>query len=412
MKKLMLIISLIVLTTVLAGCKKENSDNKEAPEVPDKEIKSAQPEEETKEKAEQKEEDVSKAISEALGESEQEVKQKAQETEETAEKIEKAETKAAETEPAFDPNEPVAKIYGETITEGDIMEKIQPQLEKMGGQIPEQYKQSYIKQMKGQVVESIVTEKLLNKQVEEKGLAVTDQEVQENLEKSLSQSGVSMDQYKQMIQQRGMSFDEVKEQVKKGLKYQKLLEQELGSDIEVTVDDANKYYAENPKQFQQAEQVQARHILFKTDPNSDPNEVKAEAQEVLKKIKEGADFAEMAKKYSEGPSGEKGGQLGWFGKGRMVPEFEKAAFAMDVNNVSDEPVKTDFGYHIIKVTGKKDARTIPFVEAKENIIQQLTQQKRQKLAQEYIEKLKEDAEKAGNLEIFMEMDANRPQMGM
>jgi peptidyl-prolyl cis-trans isomerase C len=90
-------------------------------------------------------------------------------------------------------------------------------------------------------------------------------------------------------------------------------------------------------------EVHAAHILVKTDKK---------AQEVLDKLSKGQSFAEMARKYSQCPSGKSGGDLGWFGKGRMVPEFEKAAFEGEKGKIQG-PVKTQFGYHIIKVLDKR-----------------------------------------------------------
>ena len=92
-----------------------------------------------------------------------------------------------------------------------------------------------------------------------------------------------------------------------------------------------------------APQVRASHILVKTED---------EATSIKKRIEGGEDFAANAKRFSKCPSGKNGGDLGWFGKGMMAPEFEKAAFEQEVNKVGN-PVKTQFGYHVIKVTGKK-----------------------------------------------------------
>ncbi|GAB6285455.1 MAG: peptidylprolyl isomerase [Methanoregula sp.] len=92
-----------------------------------------------------------------------------------------------------------------------------------------------------------------------------------------------------------------------------------------------------------ATQARASHILVKTE---------ADAQRMIKRINDGEDFAEVAKRFSSCPSGKKGGDLGWFGKGQMVPEFEQVAFENEPGKVVG-PVKTQFGYHVIKVTGKK-----------------------------------------------------------
>ena len=132
----------------------------------------------------------------------------------------------------------------------------------------------------------------------------------------------------------------------------------------VTEAEAKKIYDEKIAGMKPEEEIHARHILVAT---------KEEAEEVAKKLKEGADFATLAKEKSKDPSAE-GGDLGFFTRGQMLKPFEDAAFALDVNKIS-EPVQTQFGWHIIKVEEKR-ARPLPtFDEVKDNIIIQLTQQK-------------------------------------
>ncbi|UCF44540.1 MAG: peptidylprolyl isomerase [Planctomycetota bacterium] len=200
-----------------------------------------------------------------------------------------------------------------------------------------------------------------------------------------------------MIEAYGKSFDEVKQRIKRGLGYQKLLETQWTDKINVTEEDAQKYYSENKREFETPEQVRASHILIKSDttaPDSDPNQAKAKAKEkaegLLKQIKEGADFAELAKVNSTCPSAAKGGDLDFFTRGRMVPPFEKAAFKLDIGQTS-EVVETRFGYHIIKVTDKKQAATKTFEQAKDDIMNTLTQTKQGEFAKTYIESLKADA---------------------
>ncbi|WP_276330851.1 peptidylprolyl isomerase [Orenia marismortui] len=160
--------------------------------------------------------------------------------------------------------------------------------------------------------------------------------------------------------------------------------------VAVTEKEIKDYYEENRSKFKQPAEVKAKHILIKTDDKSE-KEAKAKAQKILKELKQGADFAKLAKKYSEGPSAKNGGELGYFGKGRMVAEFEEAAFNLEIGEVS-EPVKTQFGYHIIKVEDKKESQLLSLSEAKEDIKNGLTQQKQQNKWNSFVKDLKENAE--------------------
>jgi peptidyl-prolyl cis-trans isomerase D len=142
----------------------------------------------------------------------------------------------------------------------------------------------------------------------------------------------------------------------------------------VPVADVQKFYNDNIAQFQTPEQIRASHILLNT-AGKDEAAVRKQAEELLQKIKAGADFAALAKQYSD-DTGSKanGGDLDYFGRGRMVPEFETAAFALMPGQVSDV-VKSQFGFHIIKVTDKKAAVTRPLEEVRAQIEDQLKAQR-------------------------------------
>ena len=140
-------------------------------------------------------------------------------------------------------------------------------------------------------------------------------------------------------------------------------------------------YKQNQSQYSSPEQVRASHILLKTE-GKDEAAVRKQAEEVLKQVRAGGDFAALAKQYSEDDSNkDKGGDLDYFGRGAMVPEFEQAAFAMKAGEVSDL-VKTSFGFHIIKVGERRDATTRPLSEVRKEIEDQLTWQKAQQQAEQ------------------------------
>lgn len=152
----------------------------------------------------------------------------------------------------------------------------------------------------------------------------------------------------------------------------------------VKVDEAEekKFYEENPDLFETKTQVKAKHILVETEDS---------ANEIAKEITEGLAFEEAAKKYSTCPSKEQGGDLGYFSKGQMVPEFEKAAFEGEAGALIG-PVRTQFGYHLIRVEDKKEGAVASFEQVQEQIHQQLIQNKQKEA---YDAKVKELEEKYG-----------------
>ncbi len=171
----------------------------------------------------------------------------------------------------------------------------------------------------------------------------------------------------------------------------------LRSRVAVTPREVERYYAENSELYSTPEQVRASHILFKTEGKDDAA-VKAKAEEVLKEARAGADFAELAKKYSEDEAtAKKGGDLDYFTKGRMVPEFDEVAFSLQPGQISDL-VKTQYGYHIIKVTDKKPGTTKTLDQVRQQITDQLAFQKAQTRAGDLATSLENQIQKPSDLD--------------
>ena len=132
---------------------------------------------------------------------------------------------------------------------------------------------------------------------------------------------------------------------------------------ETSEENIKNFYNEYVKSFKEYTEVNASHILVKT---------KNEAVSIINKIKSNSQFSELAKTFSIGPSGKNGGNLGWFGPGQMVKEFEKAAFLIEKGNISQKPIKTKFGFHVIKVNDIRNAKPKKLYEIKKNIIEKIT----------------------------------------
>ena len=150
--------------------------------------------------------------------------------------------------------------------------------------------------------------------------------------------------------------------------------------VNVTEDELKKYYDENGDKLTQGETVNASHILVATED---------EATKILESITAGkVSFEDAAKQFSSCPSKDAGGNLGDFGKGQMVPEFDKVVFEMEVGEISKAPVKTQFGYHLIKLNSKSEAKKIEFAEVRDELYGMLTNEKRQKAYESKINQLK------------------------
>ena len=150
--------------------------------------------------------------------------------------------------------------------------------------------------------------------------------------------------------------------------------------VSVSDKDAEEYYEANKEQFVQDETVNASHILVDSEEK---------AMELLAKIKSGEmTFEKCAEEYSSCPSGKNGGNLGDFSRGQMVPEFDTAVFSMAVGEVTDTPVKTQFGYHLIKLNSKSDAAPTPFDAVKDQLKNMLVSEKRRSAYESKINQLK------------------------
>ena len=161
--------------------------------------------------------------------------------------------------------------------------------------------------------------------------------------------------------------------------------------------DVERAYNNSIEQYTTPEQVRASHILLKTEGKDDAA-VKAKAEEILKQAKAGADFADLAKKNSEDEqSAKNGGDLDYFGRGRMVPEFDQAVFAMQKGQISDL-VKTQYGYHIIKLEDKKSATTKPLADVRQQITDQLAYERAQAQAADLAQKLEGQIRRPGDLD--------------
>ena len=172
------------------------------------------------------------------------------------------------------------------------------------------------------------------------------------------------------------------------------------NDVQVSNDEIKEYYNENKDKYHKEAEVKASHILFRLGedaPEAEVAKVKAEAQKVLDEAKKkGADFAELAKKYSQGPTAPKGGDLGYFTRAQMVPSFAEAAFALKPGEISGL-VRTPYGFHIIKVEDARPARTIPLEEARSQIELTLKRERARDIAFDKAREFADLAYAEGNL---------------
>jgi len=292
---------------------------------------------------------------------------------------------------AAEDNGIAATVNGIVIKDAEVDAKVSTYMERMAAQIPPNMVEQYRTQIRGQALESMIVEQLLAEQVKKMGISITDKDVNDKLNEIIAAQpgGMTMESFKAMLAAQGQSFDVVKGQIKKTLGYEKL----LGA-VEVNDAEAKAFYDENKEDFNKPEQVKASHILIKVAPTATPEEktaAKAKIDGLLKQVKGGGDFAALAKENSDDPGSKiMGGDLGFFDRNTMVKEFADTAFAMKVGQVSNV-VETQYGYHIIKVTDRKEGGLTSFDKAKADIVRSLQDKKKNELFRQLIEKVKAGA---------------------
>lgn len=222
-------------------------------------------------------------------------------------------------------------------------------------------------------LQNLITTTLVDQEAKKANITVTDADITQEIEDLKTQFG-GEDGLNSALQQSSMTLDDLKKQMPLQVEIRKLVEPK----VTITDEEITKYYNDNKASFNQEEEVRASHILVKT---------KEEAEAIIKQLKEGADFATLAKeKSSDTGSKDKGGDLNFFKKGDMVAEFSDAAFKLKVGETSGA-VKTDYGYHVIKVTDRKEAHEYTLAEKKEEITKTLKAQKVSEMSATWLQEL-------------------------
>lgn len=231
----------------------------------------------------------------------------------------------------------------------------------------------------------LITNKLVELEAEKAGIKIKDEEIQKEIDVMVESYGDEKS-LKEQLEASGSSMEALKKDIVVYLQTKKLVEPR----ITVTDDEISTYFEDNKETFDQAEQVEASHILVEDEKT---------AKKVAKEIAEGGDFAKLAAEYStDTQTADNGGSLGYFGKGDMVEEFENVAFDLDINKISD-PVKSEYGYHIIKVTGKKEAKKANLEDSKDVIKETLLSERLQEEYPVWLAEVKKDHEITNKLEL-------------
>jgi peptidyl-prolyl cis-trans isomerase C len=288
--------------------------------------------------------------------------------------------------------DPVAVVEGEKISRADLEDTFNGALASSGinadDLTPDQKMAGY-----REILDELIVDKLISRKAST--VEIKDADLEGEVGRIKGQFP-SEDVFKSEMAKAGETDSSFRESVKKMMQQQQWMETQIGDKASVSDADIKKFYDENKKEFEHPELVRASHILIRVPEDADEKTVaekKKAADAALERVtSKKEDFTAVAKEVSEEPGAkESGGDLNFFPKDRMVPEFANAAFAMKKGEISKEPVRTKFGWHVIQVTDRKDSGTMPYDEVKGQVGAYLEGGKRREAVRNVIDTLRAEA---------------------
>lgn len=240
----------------------------------------------------------------------------------------------------------------------------------------------------------LIDEQLLQEQLKDANAEISDEQLDAAIEDVKRENNIpDTATFEKALAHEGLTLATYRSSLRKELEKRKLLNTKVHSQAKVSDDDVRAEYERNYVQQGGEDEVHARHVLLQLKRDATPAEnaaMKARAMEIAQRARAGADFAKMARDLSDGPSAASGGDLGYFKRGVMVPEFENIAFALPVGGISD-PVRTQFGWHVIEVVERRKSPATSFDAVKEQIRLKLQKEQVERLTEDYLTGLRKDA---------------------
>lgn len=293
----------------------------------------------------------------------------------------------------------VATVNGQEIKKEDLLQGLQVaqmQLAQMGRLPQGAPPASFYRE----VLNNLIAQKLLQQEAKKQGIKADEKEVDQQIA-TLKKRFPTEQDFQKALASQGINEASLRQEARDTLAFQKYLKTEVLGNNQVTEQAARDFYNKNQDKMQQPERVHVRHILVKAEANApaaDKAKAREKAEALLARVKGGEDFAKVAQEASDDKSsGPRGGDLSWIARGQTVPHFENAAFGLKNPNDLSGVVETSYGYHVIQLLERQAASTVPFEQAKGQILQMLEQQQMQQQMEAKVNALKAK----GKVEVFL-----------
>jgi len=240
------------------------------------------------------------------------------------------------------------------------------------------------------VLEKMIEEKLIDQEVKRAGIKVTSKELDGAIEEIKRKNTATQEELEKALARGGLTFETFKKEIERQLLRSKLINVSVKIESNVEEKELREFYQKNINRYRTPEPYRPAHILFKVSKEATPEEIREinkKGQKILDRIKSGEDFGEMALLYSEDISNKDRGDLGYFKKGELFPAFEKEALRLNVGEVSGI-IRTDLGFHIIKLLDRKGREALPFGEMKQTVQADYYEMEFNKAFRQFIDTLK------------------------
>lgn len=231
----------------------------------------------------------------------------------------------------------------------DRIAQVEQQAQTQDGNLPPR------SQLAQQVLERMVMDEIQLQMARQANLSVDDTELNRQLRSIAESNGMTLEQFADAVEADGMTLGGVREEIRREMLMRQVQQRQISQRVTVTERDVERFLSQQPSQQGQAfiEEIRARHVLVELTPTRNDNQARARAEQVRQRLQQGADFASVAREFSDDRgSALNGGELGWVRPGQTVPAFEEALGSLSANQLS-EPVRSQFGYHVIEVLERR-----------------------------------------------------------
>ncbi|HEV8701200.1 MAG TPA: peptidylprolyl isomerase [Candidatus Polarisedimenticolia bacterium] len=287
------------------------------------------------------------------------------------------------------PADSVARVNGRPILRRDFEAAVQLQFR---GRRPGRDGLKELQSVREKVLEQLIENELLYQKASKADAAVPEERIEAEF-KTLRDGFPSASEFADVLKETGVTEAEIKEQLRRTLIVTRFVDREVLSGLEVTDEEVRRYYDQNPAEMVRPEAVRLSQIMVRVTPSASQAERAAARQKIeaiLKELRAGEDFAQLARRHSEGAEAAAGGDAGLLIRGKGPPAIEKVAFSLEPGMVSDV-IESRYGLHIIKVASRRPEGPIPFEDAKNAIRARLLARGREARIRAYVDRLKEQA---------------------